>query len=112
MDPDCSFHVQPQKSVMSESEKLELDPLLKDLSEKKQIFRRNVVSLATELKDARARLSLQQESCARETLTRQVRHLVLLCSSVPSFVQDEILSLQSLWSWVDLDLGSGKCVCC
>lgn len=57
---------------MPESKKPELDPLLRDLSEKKQIFRRNVVSLAAELKDARARLTLQQESCTRETLTRQV----------------------------------------
>ena len=96
---------------MSESEKAELDPLLKDLSEKKQIFRRNVVSLAAELKDARARLTLQQESCARETLTKQVRLLMVLCTSVPSFVQ-EILSVESLWYLVDMDLGSGKCCCC
>lgn len=90
---------------MPESKKPELDPLLRDLSEKKQIFRRNVVSLAAELKDARARLTLQQESCTRETLKRQVKHLVVLCISVPSFVQ-EILSVQSLWYWVDLDWGS------
>ncbi|XP_077240503.1 nuclear envelope-associated protein 2-like isoform X1 [Tasmannia lanceolata] len=50
----------------------ELDPVLKDLSEKKQSFRRNVVSLATELKDVRSRLALQEESFVRETLTRQV----------------------------------------
>ncbi|KAF8401225.1 hypothetical protein HHK36_012154 [Tetracentron sinense] len=49
----------------------DLDPLLKDLSEKKQTFRRNVVSLAAELKDVRSRLVSQEESFARETLTRQ-----------------------------------------
>ncbi|XP_047324284.1 nuclear envelope-associated protein 2-like [Impatiens glandulifera] len=49
----------------------DMDPLLKDLSEKKQSFRRNVVSLAAELKDVRNRLALQEQSCAHETLTRQ-----------------------------------------
>ena len=49
----------------------DVDPLLKDLSEKKQTFRRNVVSLAVELKEARGRLASKQQSFARETLTRQ-----------------------------------------
>ncbi|XP_027108049.1 nuclear envelope-associated protein 2-like isoform X1 [Coffea arabica] len=49
----------------------EIDPLLKDLSEKKQSFRRNVVSLAAELKDVRSRLASQEQSFARESLTRQ-----------------------------------------
>ncbi|KAL2513909.1 hypothetical protein Fot_27880 [Forsythia ovata] len=49
----------------------EVDPLLKDLNEKKQSFRRNVVSLASELKEARNRLASQEQSFARETLTRQ-----------------------------------------
>ncbi|XP_071725465.1 nuclear envelope-associated protein 2-like [Rutidosis leptorrhynchoides] len=49
----------------------EIDPLLRDLSEKKQNFRRNVVSLAAELKDVRNRLSFQEESFAKESLTRQ-----------------------------------------
>ncbi|GAB4835600.1 hypothetical protein Ancab_000508 [Ancistrocladus abbreviatus] len=48
-----------------------VDPLLKDLSEKKQSFRRNVVSLAAELKEVRGRLSLKEQSFAKETLTRQ-----------------------------------------
>ncbi|OWM62876.1 nuclear envelope-associated protein 2-like [Punica granatum] len=47
------------------------DPLLKDLDEKKQSFRRNVVSLAAELKDVRGRLASQEHSFARENLTRQ-----------------------------------------
>lgn len=54
------------------SSSLELDPLLKDLTEKKLSFRKSVVSLAAELKDVRSRLSLQEESFARESRTRQV----------------------------------------
>ncbi|XP_018844283.1 nuclear envelope-associated protein 2-like [Juglans regia] len=49
----------------------EIDPLLKDLNEKKQSFRRNVVSLAAELKEVRTRLTSQEQSYALETLTRQ-----------------------------------------
>ncbi|XP_051132694.1 nuclear envelope-associated protein 2-like [Andrographis paniculata] len=49
----------------------EVDPLLKDLSEKKQSFRRNVVSLAAELKEVRSRLASQQQSFAKEALIRQ-----------------------------------------
>ncbi|CAI9101379.1 OLC1v1038689C1 [Oldenlandia corymbosa var. corymbosa] len=44
---------------------------LTDLTEKKQSFRRNVVSLAAELKDVRSRLASQEQSYVRETLTRQ-----------------------------------------
>ncbi|KAI3833248.1 hypothetical protein MKW98_006347 [Papaver atlanticum] len=39
----------------------ELDPLLKDLNEKKQNFRRNVVSLAAELKHVRNQLASKEE---------------------------------------------------
>ncbi|XP_050382956.1 nuclear envelope-associated protein 2-like isoform X1 [Argentina anserina] len=49
----------------------EFDPLLKDLNEKKQSFRRNVVSLASELKQVRSRLASQEQSYVKETLTRQ-----------------------------------------
>lgn len=49
----------------------DFDPLLKDLDEKKQSFRRNVVSLAVELKEVRSRLDAQEQSFARETVTRQ-----------------------------------------
>ncbi|XP_019187620.1 PREDICTED: polyamine-modulated factor 1-binding protein 1-like isoform X3 [Ipomoea nil] len=48
-----------------------VDPLPKDLNEKKQNFRRNVVSLAAELKDMRLQLHSKDQSFARETLTRQ-----------------------------------------
>ncbi|XP_038902240.1 nuclear envelope-associated protein 2-like isoform X1 [Benincasa hispida] len=58
-------------SLPSSSPAREDDPLLKDLNERKQSFRRNVVSLAAELKEARSRLSSQEESFAKETQTRQ-----------------------------------------
>lgn len=51
--------------------KREIDPLLNDLSEKKQSFRRNVVSLAAELKEVRGRLVSQEQSFAKASLTRQ-----------------------------------------
>ncbi|KAF2324076.1 hypothetical protein GH714_006502 [Hevea brasiliensis] len=44
----------------------EIDPLLKDLNEKKQSFRRNVVSLAAELKEVRSRLASQEHSFEAE----------------------------------------------
>lgn len=49
----------------------EEDPLLKDLSEKKQSFRRNVVSLAADLKQARTRLAEQERFCSQEAMSRQ-----------------------------------------
>ncbi|KAG8067085.1 hypothetical protein GUJ93_ZPchr0005g15039 [Zizania palustris] len=49
----------------------DLDPLLKDLTEKKLSFRRNVVSLASELKDVRNRLASQEQLFARESQTRK-----------------------------------------
>lgn len=58
-------------SSASSSSAREIDPLLRDLSEKKQNFRRNVVSLAAELKEVRTRLALQEQSYAKENLTRQ-----------------------------------------
>lgn len=56
----------------------EFDPLLKDLNEKKQSFRRNVVSLASELKQVRSRLASQEQSYVKETLTRQACVLGIL----------------------------------
>lgn len=58
----------------------DIDPLLKDLNEKKQSFRRNVVSLAAELKEVRSRLASQEQSYVKETLTRQACDFVTLCS--------------------------------
>lgn len=59
------------RSEMSEKTVVSIDPLLRDLNEKKQSFRRNVVSLAAELKDVRSRLASKEQSFAKETLTRQ-----------------------------------------
>lgn len=54
----------------------DVDPLLKDLNEKKLSFRRNVVSLAAELKEVRGRLASQEQSYVKETLTRQVQNFL------------------------------------
>ncbi|KAF8068567.1 hypothetical protein N665_1142s0018 [Sinapis alba] len=56
---------------MSCSDKTMVDPLLKDLDEKKESFRRNVVSLASELKQVRGRLVSQEQSFLKETQTRK-----------------------------------------
>lgn len=53
----------------------DIDPLLKDLSERKQSFRQNVVSMAVELKEVRCRLASKEQSFAREALTRQASAL-------------------------------------
>lgn len=58
-------------STSSSSNGREIDPLLRDLSEKRQNFKRNVVSLAAELKEVRTRLAVKEQSYAKETLTRQ-----------------------------------------
>ncbi|XP_026436479.1 nuclear envelope-associated protein 2-like isoform X2 [Papaver somniferum] len=61
----------PSTSTCSDGAQ-ELDPLLKDLNERKQNFRRNVVSLAAELKHVRNQLALKEEIFGNETITRQV----------------------------------------
>lgn len=76
--------------VMSTSSEREVDPLLKDLSEKKQNFRRNVVSLAAELKEVRSRLASQEQTFARETLTRQE------AETKAKNMEDEISRLQKI----------------
>ncbi|KAF5946788.1 hypothetical protein HYC85_017016 [Camellia sinensis] len=58
-------------SSSSSSSPRNIDPLLKDLSEKKQSFRQNVVSLAVELKEVRSRLASQEHSFTLQTLSRQ-----------------------------------------
>ncbi|KAM0954575.1 hypothetical protein DsansV1_C01g0012511 [Dioscorea sansibarensis] len=67
---------------------MEVDPLLKDLSEKKQSFRRSVVSLASELKDVRSRLASQEESIAKEMANRK------MAESKASTLEEEIGILQ------------------
>ncbi|KMZ64157.1 hypothetical protein ZOSMA_37G00370 [Zostera marina] len=58
-------------SSSSSGTSFELDPLLKDLSDKRQFFKKNVQSLAADLKDARARLATKEESFSRENQTRK-----------------------------------------
>jgi hypothetical protein len=53
----------------------EVDPLVKELAEKKLSFKRNVVSLATELKDVRTRLVAQHHLCAQEVKARHAAEL-------------------------------------
>lgn len=64
--------------------------MLKDLNEKKQSFRRNVVSLAAELKEVRSRLASQEQSFAKETLTRQE------AETKAKTMEDEIGRLQKI----------------
>ncbi|KAL2325631.1 hypothetical protein Fmac_024689 [Flemingia macrophylla] len=66
-----SISEKPSSSLTPIAAAREVDPLLQDLNEKKQSFRRNVVSLATELKELRSRLASQEQSYAKESLTRQ-----------------------------------------
>lgn len=56
----------------------DVDPLLRGLNDKKQSFRRNVVSLASELKELRNRLASQEQSYVKETRTRQV-YRIFVC---------------------------------
>lgn len=60
-----------ERKVLSSTVVREVDPLLKDLNEKKQSFRRNVVSIAAELKEVRGRLASKEQCFANETLNRQ-----------------------------------------
>lgn len=62
-----------------------VDPLLKDLNDKKQSFRRNVVSLAAELKELRSRLASQEQTYAKETLTRQVASVSFCTNNTNKF---------------------------
>jgi hypothetical protein len=52
---------------------------LKDLTEKKLSFRRNVASLASELKDVRNKLASQEQLFTRESQTRKVSMFLLCC---------------------------------
>ncbi|KAE9615919.1 hypothetical protein Lalb_Chr04g0260311 [Lupinus albus] len=53
----------------------DVDPLLKDLFERKLSFRRKIASLASEIKVVRQRLALQDQSYTKQTLTRQEAEL-------------------------------------
>jgi chromosome segregation ATPase len=56
---------------MSDSVKTTVDPLLKDLDGKKESFRRNVVSMAAELKQVRGRLVSQEQFFVKESFCRK-----------------------------------------
>ncbi|KAJ0248491.1 Nuclear envelope-associated protein 2 [Hirschfeldia incana] len=56
---------------MSDSFKTTVDPLLRDLDGKKESFRRNVVSMAAELKQVKGRLVSQEQFFAKESLSRK-----------------------------------------
>ncbi|RWV89031.1 hypothetical protein GW17_00048842 [Ensete ventricosum] len=81
------------ESVTASSSSVELDPLLKDLTEKKLSFKKNVVSLAAELKDVRRRLALQEQSFTKETHTRKVAFDCLVVKNAKS-MEEEIGQLQ------------------
>ncbi|KAG8363964.1 hypothetical protein BUALT_Bualt19G0077100 [Buddleja alternifolia] len=88
---------------ISSSTAVAVDPLLKDLSEKKQIFRRNVVSLAAELKEVRGRLASQEQCFAEETLARQacVNHE---CETKAKNMEEEMNRLQKSLEERDVQL--------
>ncbi|KAK4402088.1 Nuclear envelope-associated protein 3, partial [Sesamum angolense] len=75
----------PERRASSLTVVREVDPLLKDLSEKKQSFRRNVVSLAAELKDEaetkaknmETEISRLEKSLEREICSCRLQHLLL-----------------------------------
>ncbi|PON98249.1 myosin heavy chain, cardiac protein [Trema orientale] len=82
-------------SSLSSTSVPEIDPLLKDLNEKKQSFRRNVVSLAAELKEVRSRLASQEQIFAKENLTRQACCLwVLEAETKAKNMEEQIGKLQ------------------
>ncbi|KAF3502648.1 hypothetical protein F2Q69_00039816 [Brassica cretica] len=56
---------------MSESFKTTVDPLLKDLDEKKESFRRNVVSMTAEIKQVRGRLVSREQYFVKESIFRK-----------------------------------------
>ncbi|KAL0904406.1 hypothetical protein M5K25_026510 [Dendrobium thyrsiflorum] len=86
------------EKAVSSSSSLELDPLLKDLNEKKLSFRRNVVSLAAELKDVRNRLASQEETFIQETQSRQ------LAEAKARNLEEEIVTLQNCLNERDYQL--------
>lgn len=80
----------------------EIDPLLKDLNEKKQSFRRNVVSLAAELKEVRSRLASQEQSYAKESLTRQACGFLSLGSFCILYLVWGLKSITFFFLWAFL----------
>ncbi|CAA0840078.1 Unknown protein [Striga hermonthica] len=97
----------PERPTSSSSSAATVDPLLKDLTEKKQSFRRNVVSLAAELKEVRGRLASQEHLSARETLTRQeaenkVRSMEKEISRLEKNLEDRNVQLEASTSAAEM----------
>ncbi|KAG4918494.1 hypothetical protein JHK85_056775 [Glycine max] len=65
----------------------EADPVLQDLNEKKQSFRRNVVSLAVELKELRSRLASQEQSL-QKNLEEKNEQLQASTSSAEKYLKE------------------------
>lgn len=96
------------------TEKKLMDPLVKELTEKKLSFKRNVLSLATELKDARGRLAVQHQLCARQAKACEAAEAKArameeqqqqLLSHLPASMQateEELARLQGLLQATDL----------
>ncbi|KAL0412861.1 UNVERIFIED_CONTAM: Nuclear envelope-associated protein 2 [Sesamum radiatum] len=83
----------------------EVDPLLKDLSEKKQSFRRNVVSLAAELKEeAETKAKIMEEKISRLQKDLEQRNIQLQAStSAAEMLSPETLSRLLLQYVKELD---------
>ncbi|CAD6238765.1 unnamed protein product [Miscanthus lutarioriparius] len=82
---------------------LELDPLLRDLFEKKLSLKRNVTAMATELKDARNRLASQELFLAQELEARKVAELKA------KILEDEVSKLQKCLEDKDEQLRASLC---
>ncbi|KAG6521216.1 hypothetical protein ZIOFF_018282 [Zingiber officinale] len=93
--------------LTASSSSLEVDPLLKDLTEKKLIFKKNVATLAAELKDVRHRLVLQEQSFAKEAHARKVAEMRA------GSMEEEIGRLSCLERWLkQCGKNVGKCPQC
>lgn len=82
---------------------LELDPLPRDLVEKKLSLKRNVTAMATELRDARNRLASQELLLAQEIEARKVAELKT------RNLEDEVSKLQKCLGDKDEQLRASLC---
>lgn len=87
----------------SASPSLELDPRLRDLVEKKVSLKRNVASLAAELKDARNKFASQEQLFAQESETRKV------AQSKARSMEEEVSKLQKCLEDKDEQLRASPC---
>ncbi|XP_057963142.1 nuclear envelope-associated protein 2-like [Malania oleifera] len=99
----CWSSLPSSSSSWAATEAREVDPLLKDLSEKRQSFRRNVESLAAELKGVRSRLAALQHSLAVETTARQE------AETKAEMMEEEICRLHKSLEEKDGQLKASEC---